>query len=180
MAKGMKLIYIYGPPGVGKLTVAKELARMTGYHLFHNHMTFEIFNPIFPFGTKPFFDLSAKFRYELIETAAKERVSGLIFTFVYWKGEDDRFMRNVIRRVEKHHGKVCFVRLHCNVKELFKRVIHPSRRKFGKLKTVKSLKKLMKEKELYGTVPFENNLTIDNTNLSPKAAARKIKSYFKL
>jgi tRNA uridine 5-carbamoylmethylation protein Kti12 len=32
----MKLIFLYGPPAVGKLTVAQELVTLTGYKLFHN------------------------------------------------------------------------------------------------------------------------------------------------
>ncbi len=35
----MRLVFIYGPPGVGKLTVARELAALTGFKLFHNHLT---------------------------------------------------------------------------------------------------------------------------------------------
>jgi shikimate kinase len=31
----MKLIVLHGPPGVGKLTVGRELAGLTGYALFH-------------------------------------------------------------------------------------------------------------------------------------------------
>jgi len=34
----MKLVFIYGPPASGKLTVARELATLTGYRLFHNHL----------------------------------------------------------------------------------------------------------------------------------------------
>ena len=34
----MKHLFLYGAPAVGKLTVAKELADLTGYKLFHNHL----------------------------------------------------------------------------------------------------------------------------------------------
>ena len=50
----MNLVFIYGPPGVGKLTVAKELAGLTGYKLFHNHLSIDWVLPVFDFGSDPF------------------------------------------------------------------------------------------------------------------------------
>ena len=38
----MKLVFIYGLPGVGKLTVAKELSIITGYKLFHNQCSLKL------------------------------------------------------------------------------------------------------------------------------------------
>ncbi|MGI8542838.1 MAG: hypothetical protein ACR2MD_05085 [Aridibacter sp.] len=34
----MKLIFIYGSPAVGKLTVANEIAKRTCFKVFHNHL----------------------------------------------------------------------------------------------------------------------------------------------
>jgi replication-associated recombination protein RarA len=34
----MKLL-LYGPPAVGKLTIAKEIARLTGFKVAHAHLT---------------------------------------------------------------------------------------------------------------------------------------------
>jgi len=34
----MKLLFIYGRPAVGKLTVARAVAERTGGRLFHNHL----------------------------------------------------------------------------------------------------------------------------------------------
>ena len=44
----MKLILLYGPPAVGKLTIAKEIARLTGFKLFHAHLTSDLVEAIFP------------------------------------------------------------------------------------------------------------------------------------
>lgn len=33
----LKLIFLYGMPGVGKLTAARELASLKGFRLFHNN-----------------------------------------------------------------------------------------------------------------------------------------------
>ncbi len=38
----MKLILIYGPEASGKLTVAGELAAITGNRVFHNHVSIEV------------------------------------------------------------------------------------------------------------------------------------------
>jgi broad-specificity NMP kinase len=47
----MRLIFLYGLPGVGKLTVARELAEFTGFKVFHNHLTVDLVGSVFDFGT---------------------------------------------------------------------------------------------------------------------------------
>jgi broad-specificity NMP kinase len=56
----MKLIFIYGAPAVGKLTVANEIARQTNFKVFHNHLSIDCIEPIFDFGTASFFNLRAR------------------------------------------------------------------------------------------------------------------------
>jgi len=34
----MNLVFLHGPAASGKLTVGRELSRLTGYRLFHNHL----------------------------------------------------------------------------------------------------------------------------------------------
>src|SRR6266700_3423248 len=106
----MKLVFIYGPPASGKLTVARELSKLTGFKLFDNHVSIRFVESLFDFGTRPFLRLTGKYRMEMIETAAKEGID-TIFTFVYGKTVDDPFVREIKRKVSRHGGKVCFVRL---------------------------------------------------------------------
>lgn len=47
----MRLVFIHGPAASGKLTVAKELAALTGYPLFHNHLIVDALLAVFPFGS---------------------------------------------------------------------------------------------------------------------------------
>jgi hypothetical protein len=44
----MKLLLLYGPPAVGKLTIAKEIARLTEFKVFHAHLTVDLVASIFP------------------------------------------------------------------------------------------------------------------------------------
>jgi len=176
----MKLIFIYGPPGIGKFTVAKQLARITGYKLFHNHLTNDLVESIFDRGTKIFSKLVSKYRLELIEAAARENIKGLIFTYVYAKPEDDKQVKMFIKGVEKHRGKVYFVRLTCEEKELLRRLKHPQRKKYRKIKNKKVFGKLMNKYDLCSDFEHKNNLVIDNTKLSAKTVAKKIKDYYKL
>src|SRR6266704_1732140 len=100
----MRLVFIYGPPASGKLTVATELAKLTGFKLFHNHVSIQFVQSIFEFGTKNFWRLTGKYRLEMIEEATKEGIN-TIFTFVYSRDErDDQFVKQIIQRVETHGG----------------------------------------------------------------------------
>ncbi len=175
----MKLVFIYGPPAVGKLTVARELAKITGFKLFHNHVSIRFVQSIFEFGTKTFWRLTDKFRLEMLEEASKEKVD-TIFTFVYGKGTDDDFVRNAIHRIRLHGGRVCFVRLYCEERELAKRVKAEDRRRLGKISTKSKLRGVLEKYDLASEVPFQSSLSIDTTDQSPKKVAELIVRHYKL
>ena len=102
----MKLVFIYGPPAVGKLTVAKELLKLTGFKVFHNHLTIDLVKSIFEWGEGPFWELVDRFRLELVKAATEANIPGVIFTFVYAKTHDDGFVRRIVKVVEKGGGAV--------------------------------------------------------------------------
>src|SRR5437870_13498081 len=101
----------------------------------------------------------------MLEEAAREHVD-TIFTFVYGKGDDDEFVRDIVRRVESHNGKVLFVRLYCSREELARRVAIKSRKKQGKLATRQDLDALVMVFDVLSAVPSVARLRIDTTRNS--------------
>src|SRR5262252_4752756 len=79
----MRLVVLCGPPGVGKLSVARELAGRSGYRLFHNHLTVDLLESLFEFGSAPFVELRERLWLELLGRAADEGVTGVIFTLAF-------------------------------------------------------------------------------------------------
>ncbi len=176
----MKLIILYGPPAVGKLTVAEELAALTGYKVFHNHLTVDLALAFFEFGTRQFGRYLDHLRFDAFETAVREGIPGLIFTFVYSYPLDNIFVQDVTETVESNSGEVCPVQLTCDRKELERRVVLPARERFRKIKTVEKLSELLTRFDMSKPMPFPNNLTIDTTKLPPQDAARLIVEHFRL
>jgi tRNA uridine 5-carbamoylmethylation protein Kti12 len=174
----MKLIYIYGPPAVGKLVVAKELSKITSFKLFHNHLTADYVSSIFPLRNKMSDELKCEIAYKMFEAAAKHNVD-MIFTMAHDKRYDN-FVKKIINIIERYDGKVFFVKLCCKPEKLYERVVNSSRKKFDKVKTVKDLKIILKKADKFETIPFKESLVIDNTVLSFKACAKKIKSKLNL
>ncbi|RJQ29675.1 hypothetical protein C4571_00880 [Candidatus Parcubacteria bacterium] len=175
-----KLIFIYGPPATGKLTVSKELAKLTGYKVFHNHITNDVAEVFFPFGTKEFFGLTEKLRLEILRAALRGKLGGIIVTFCYVQKEDDRLVRRFVRTVERSNGKVYFVHLFSHPNELKKRVVRPSRKRFGKVKSKLKLHAALARWEFFKPIPFVRSLQIDNTRISPREVAQRIKTHYKL
>ena len=64
------LVFIVGPPAVGKMTVGHDLAMRTGLKRFHNHHTIDLALRFFPFGTPPFHRLVGEFRRRIFEEVA--------------------------------------------------------------------------------------------------------------
>ena len=175
----MKLVFIYGPPAVGKLTVATELAKLTGFKLFHNHVSLQFVRAVFEFGTRRFWRVTDKFRLAMLDEAAKAGVD-TIFTFVYNKATDDPFVKKTILTVRKHDGQVCFVRLYCDRQELMKRVSNKARKSMGKISRKENLDRVLKKYEPYFEVPFQPSLSIDTTHLPAKKSAKIIARHYKL
>ncbi len=176
----MKIIFIYGPPATGKLTVANELVKITNFKLFHNHLTVDLICSLFEWGGENYSKLNAKFRLEMFKAAAEENMDGLIFTYCYAYPEDDKFVKQVTKLMKKYNVEVCFVQLYCSKKELKKRVKGASRENFDKIKTKKGIDSVLKKWDLYTPISFVKNLRIDNENISAKNVAKKIKEHYKL
>ena len=177
----MKLIFIYGPPAAGKFTIAKELSRITDFKLFHNHIINDLLDNYLDSKKNVYWDVADTLKFKIIEGMAKEKVKGMIFTMMRAKNPRDHVLPNKIKKiVEKNKGNVYFVRLKCDEKEILKRVVHPSRKKFGKFSSRKAVKKFIKEYAPHTPLNFKNQLEINSAKTSAKKVAQQIKKYFKL
>jgi hypothetical protein len=93
------LLFIYGAAAVGKLTVGREISKLTGLPLFHNHLVVDAVSSVFPFGSAPFIRLRETFWLEVFREAAAEKRS-LVFTFAPESSVMPGFVDRVRRIVE--------------------------------------------------------------------------------
>ncbi len=79
--RGMRLLVIFGPPAVGKMTVGREVAARSDFRLFHDHAVIEPLLEVFDHGTQAFDTLLHEFRIRVVEEAARCGTD-LVSTFV--------------------------------------------------------------------------------------------------
>jgi chloramphenicol 3-O-phosphotransferase len=171
----MKLIFIHGAPAVGKLTVARELATLTGFRLFHNHLTVDLATSLFPFGSEPFILLRERIWLAAFAEAARNNVS-LIFTFNPERTVRERFIQDTIDMVKAEGGKVVFVELTCSEADLERRLEDASRKEFGKLASVEQYRSL-KDAGAFDFPKLPNELSLDTTSQSATDCARLISQH---
>ena len=172
----MRLIFIHGAPAVGKLTVGRELAALTGFRLFHNHLTVDLLASVFDFGTEPFITLRESIWLSVFREAAQEGIS-LIFTFNPESTVRERFIRDAIDAVEARGGRVTFIELTCSPDELERRIEDPARGVFGKLRSVKQYQELKRAGAFERPKLAESGASFDTTSRRPEEVARLISEY---
>lgn len=170
----MNLVMLHGLPGVGKLTIARELAKQTGYRLFHNHLTVDLVASVFDFGTAPFIELRESIWLSVLGRAVAEQVPGVLFTFAFERTVPEGFLPRLRTTVEQGGGRLYLVELTCDREELERRVESPSRAPFGKLRSVELMRRLIADGSLDAPAGLRSDLTIDTTDLHPAEAAGKI------
>ena len=170
----LKLIFLYGLPATGKFTIGEELARSTGYKLFHNHLAVDPLLSVFEFGSPPFVELRETFWLAVFERAALARIPGLIFTFVPEHTVRPQFITNLVELAARTHIEILTVEVTCPIPELKQRLNNPSRHRFQKLNSIELFDALHSTGAL-SSFPMPNpDLTLDTSQLSPREAAIEI------
>jgi hypothetical protein len=186
----MKLVLIFGPQAVGKMTVGQELGKITDLKLFHNHMTIDLVSQFFDYGTEAGKRLVSLFRKEIFEEVAKSDLNGLIFTYVWafdLKSDWD-YVEKVCSIFETNGSSVYFVELEADLDERLVRNKSPHRLEHKPTKrnidwSENDLKKTMEKYRLNsfkGEITRENYVKINNNNIPATEVARIIKERFQL
>ncbi|MCR8656420.1 AAA family ATPase [Paenibacillus endoradicis] len=186
----MKLIIIFGPQAVGKMTVGQSLAEITNLKLFHNHMTIDLVSNFFDYGSSSGKRLVNLFRQEIFEEVAKSDLEGLIFTFVWGLDleGDWEYVRQISSLFENENGIVYMVELEADLDTRLERnksenrLLHkPTKRDM--VRSEHDLIKTMKNHRLNSQpdeIQSDHYLKINNTNISPSEVATMIRDTFNL
>ena len=175
-----KLVYLYGPPAAGKLTVATALAERTGFRLFHNHLTVNAIAPVFGFGTPAFERLLGLFRREIFETAMQVGVDLIFTNNSAWPHENPRerfssYAAMVAGLVEAAGGRTYFVNIAAPTEVLLSRVDDESRRAHGKIVDKEQLRDRL---ATFDPTPLHpDHLVVDTSVTNPTEAASLIAAY---
>jgi hypothetical protein len=110
------LVFVFGPPAVGKMTVGRAIADAGGFRLFHNHHVIEPLLDVFDFETPEFQRLLDEFRQRVLEEAAAADVD-LVFTLVWGLDlpEDSVVMRRYLAPFVEAGRRIVMVELYADL-----------------------------------------------------------------
>jgi hypothetical protein len=170
----MKLVVLFGPPAVGKLTVARELATRTGWRLFHNHLAVDAALALHDFGTPGFVALREEIWWQGFRTAIAEKILGMIFTFNPENSVPQRFIDELFTEIAAGGGEVIPIELTAAETELERRLGAESRRAHRKLTDLALYRRLRDAGTFATPVLPRPRLRLDITTMTPSDAAERI------
>ena len=172
------IYYLVGHAGVGKYTIAKEIAALTGAIVVDNHyVNNPIFNLIELYRPEPLpqavWDQVERIRAAVLETVAtlSPRDWSFVFTIADEPGEL-AFYDDIVGVARCRDSRFVPVHLCCETEELCRRIVLPGRRE--RLKDV-SAENARRSNRVPAFIPdHANAFTLDVTSLAPGAAAEAI------
>ena len=171
---------------MGKYTTAKRLSVITGFKILHSHAVRDLVFKHFDCDRENIYgqEIWKSFYFNFVEGLMKDK-KNIIFTHthaqnrIYCTGLSSlKFIEKIVKIVKKNKGIFYPVHLICEEKELYRRVVLPSRKSFNKSHTVKELRWMLKNRDYRTSLPIKNNFTINNTKISAKRTAKIIKDHF--
>ena len=186
----MKLIVIFGPQAVGKMTVGHELEKITNLKLFHNHMPIELVSPFFSYSTEIGKKLVKLFRKEIFKEVVSSNLEGLIFTYLWYfdSKEDWNYLESLTNIFKDRGAEIFYVELEADTEERIRRnktehrLEHkPSKRnvEWSENELKKSILNHRSNSE-DGEIKEKNYIRINNTDVSATNVAALIKKEFNL
>jgi catechol 2,3-dioxygenase-like lactoylglutathione lyase family enzyme/broad-specificity NMP kinase len=172
----VRVVILCGLPGVGKLSVANELARTGGYRVFHNHLVFDAVEALFPFGSAAFVELRERLWVELLGRAVRERVGSVVFTIARDRSVAATFVRELVRTLSGLGAEVHCIELTCSDAELEQRVASAGRAAYGKVHTAARLRELRAAGAFPSFALPTGSVAIDTSGLSVQQSAERIRT----
>lgn len=176
------IIYLFGFPGTGKYTIAKEISRQANFTLVDNHLTN---NPVFSVirqdgVTKitPEVWSNCKKIWEIvwdtIHSVAPSSMSYILTNHLAEQDEVDReWFSRIVSHVERRRAAFLPVRLLCSEEELRRRIVMPERRERMKLSDAERISQFCREEAVLK--PDHPNLfELDVTSIAADEAAQII------
>jgi hypothetical protein len=184
------LLFVVGPPAVGKMSVGQAIAERTGLRLFHNHISIELALRYFDFGTAAFHRIDSAIRRLVIEEVAASDLPGLVFTYVWAFNlpEDQAVVEEYAKPFRDRGARVLFVELEAPQAERLKRTAGESRlaEKPSRRDLEAARRDLLDDDARYqlnSGGKFDERqdyLRINNTHLTPDEVAERVIEHFAL
>ncbi|MCZ6503093.1 MAG: AAA family ATPase [Gammaproteobacteria bacterium] len=168
----MHLIFLHGVPGVGKRTIAMELANELGFPFLNFHHLATLWGPVFGYSSPTFNELRDKITQLVVEQALALPEDGIICSFTYVPSIPLENYRAYIEKAKQGGDIGLFVGLTCDDEELKQRVETPERKAQGQLSDFQLLEDSMSIfdiPELPGP-----SITIDTTGESAEQTVQNI------
>ena len=184
------VLFVVGPPAVGKMSVAQAIAERTGLRMFHNHLSIELALRYFDYGTPAFHRINDSIRRQVVEEVAASDLPGLVFTYV-WAfdlSEDRETVDEYARPFRERGGRVLFLELEASQAERLRRNACASRlaEKPSKRDLEASRRNLLELDARYqlntggAFDEHEDWLCIDNTHVASADVADRVIKHFLL
>lgn len=175
----MNLIYLHGPPAVGKLTVSRELLRVIPGRLLDNHASIDFGWTLFEFGTAEFWRFVHQLRLIAVQHSAQSDIPNLIYTSCYSDPEDRPHFERLQEIQGTYCGRLTPVYLFAGTNTLNQRVSNPDRLERRKLTSQEGLASALAKWNI-APVPQTDCLHIDTSRQSAAESATLIVEHFGL
>jgi hypothetical protein len=98
------------------MTVGRAVCALTGFRLFHNHMSIEPLLGVIEFGSPSFVRINTMIRREVIAESVAADLPGLVFSFAIDHDDPDDLaaLRDLIAPVERAGAPIDVVELHAS------------------------------------------------------------------
>lgn len=173
----MQCLVIYGPPAVGKQTVAQLLAKTSGAPIIDNAGIIDLIQPLIGRDNPEFAAVVYSLQLQIINDAMRFGTHDLIVTFTFSASAkaDVAFLQTLIEAGQRHNVKVELVHLIAKRHVLLERVAHPSRKAARKLDDPKILEAMLQQYDMESPYPYQAGATINTTRLLPQEVADQIR-----
>ncbi len=176
----MHLVFLHGPAAAGKYTVAKELAALTGFELYHNHLVVDEVLKLHAFGTPGFVAERDRLWREFFARFPGPGRTSIIFTFNPENSVPQAFIDWLFAEPVRRRVRFTSVEVTANEDVIESRMASKQRRQFKKL-TDLALYRQLRDRGVFASplIPH-TDLRIDTGLTEPGDAALRIATHCQL